>query len=167
MTGNRGATRSSMMPHPARCSRATLPKRPVNRQETEVIEVVRQVRKTARAVAIRAPTISYCESFAIANPLRFRNPGTVHVGWRYWSREQEEQKKEGCQRTSRRPHAARPGSSRSGTTGVGASWDVAAPTDHAEPPPARLHGGRGRSAPHPRGVGRRQPVAEQQPNTPG
>src|SRR6202048_4170325 len=86
MTGNRGATRNSMMPHPARCSRATLPKRPVSRQETEVIEVVRQLRKTARAVAIRTPTISYCESFAIANPLRFRNPrhGTYKIDESYW-----------------------------------------------------------------------------------
>src|SRR4029077_12195872 len=128
MTGNRGATRSSMMPHPARCSRATLPKRPVNRQETEVIEVVRQLRKTARAVAIRAPTISYCESFAIANPLRFRNPGTVHVGWRYWSREQEEQAKEGCQRTSRRPRAARPGSRAPGLARDAGRFSVAGPT---------------------------------------
>src|SRR5713226_1469975 len=75
MTGKRGATRSSMMPQPTRWRRATLPKSPVNRQETEVIEVVRQLRKTARAVAIRAPSISYCESFAIANLSRFDRAG--------------------------------------------------------------------------------------------
>src|SRR6267143_4925107 len=74
MTGNFGATSSSIIPQPTKCSRATLPKRPVNRQETELIGVVRQLRKTARGVAIRAPSISYCESFAIANSLRFRDP---------------------------------------------------------------------------------------------
>jgi hypothetical protein len=57
-----------MMPQPRRWSRATLPKRPLSRQETDVIEVVRQLRTAANAVAIRAPSISYCESFAIANP---------------------------------------------------------------------------------------------------
>src|SRR5205814_5326818 len=36
-----------------------------------LVDVIRQLRKTARAVAIRAPSISYCESFAIANSLRF------------------------------------------------------------------------------------------------
>src|SRR5260370_34568852 len=61
-----------MRPEPRRGSRATLPNRPDNRQETDVIEVVRQLRTAANAVAIRTPSISYCESFAIANPLRFR-----------------------------------------------------------------------------------------------
>src|SRR5712691_702834 len=61
-----------MMPQPRRWSRATLPNRPDNRHETDVIEVVRQLRTAAKAVAIRTPSISYCESFAIANPLRFR-----------------------------------------------------------------------------------------------
>ena len=56
------------MPQPRRWSRATLPKRPDNRQETEVTDVARQLRTTANAVAIRALSISYCESFAIANP---------------------------------------------------------------------------------------------------
>src|ERR1700680_3435724 len=60
-----------MIPQPARWSRATPPIRPVSRTETELIEFVRQLRIVARAVAIRAPTISYCEPFAIANPLRF------------------------------------------------------------------------------------------------
>src|SRR2546428_13907110 len=76
MTGNLGATRSSIIPQPTTCSKATLPKRPVNRHETELVDVIRQLRKTARAVAIRAPSISYCESFAIANSLHFRDsPG--------------------------------------------------------------------------------------------
>src|SRR5713101_8783520 len=61
-----------MVPQPRRWSRATLPKRPLSRQETEVTEVDRQLRTTASAVAIRARSISYCEPFAIANSLRFR-----------------------------------------------------------------------------------------------
>src|SRR3984893_16660796 len=82
MTGQRGATRTSIMPQPTRCRRATLPKRPLSRHETELIEVDRQLRNTARAVAIRPPTISYCESFAIAKALRFGRQshlGAAHV----------------------------------------------------------------------------------------
>src|SRR3989442_5528065 len=67
-----------MVPQPRRWSRATLPKRPLSRQETEVTEVARQLRTTASAVAIRARSISYCERFAIANSLRFRrNQGPI------------------------------------------------------------------------------------------
>src|SRR5439155_12962951 len=61
-----------MIPQPRRWSRATLPNRPLSLQETDVIEVVRQLRTAANAVAIRPPILSYCESFAIANSLRFR-----------------------------------------------------------------------------------------------
>src|SRR5439155_16223446 len=60
-----------MMPQPRRWSRATLPNSPLSLQETDVIEVVRQLRTAANAVAIRTPILSYCESFAIANSLRF------------------------------------------------------------------------------------------------
>src|SRR5438128_7754874 len=62
-----------MIPQPRRWSRATLPNRPLSLQETDVIEVVRQLRTAANAVAIRTPILSYCESFAIANSLRFGN----------------------------------------------------------------------------------------------
>src|SRR6266480_7219666 len=62
-----------MMPQPRRWSRATLPNRPLSLQETDVIEVVRQLRTAANAIAIRTPILSYCESFAIANSLRFGN----------------------------------------------------------------------------------------------
>src|SRR5256886_7605201 len=72
MTGYLGATSSSITPQPMTCSTATLPKRPLNRHETELVDVIRQLRKAARAVAIRTPILSYCESFAIANSLRFR-----------------------------------------------------------------------------------------------
>src|SRR5256885_6370254 len=76
MTGFRGATRRSIIPQPTRCKSATLPKRPVNRHETELIEVDRQLRRTARAVAIRARSISYCEPFAIAKSSRVRSINT-------------------------------------------------------------------------------------------
>jgi hypothetical protein len=59
------------MPQPRTWSRATLPKRPLSRQDTDVTEFVRQLRTAANAVAIRAPSISYCEPFAIANRSRF------------------------------------------------------------------------------------------------
>src|SRR5207302_8509193 len=73
MTGYLGATSSSIMPQPITCRRATLPKRPLNRHETELMDVIRQLRTAANAVAIRTPILSYCESFAIANSLRFGN----------------------------------------------------------------------------------------------
>src|SRR2546423_6614016 len=67
-----------MMPQPRRWSSATLPKRPLSLQETDVIEVVRQLRTAANAVAIRAPILSYCESFAIASALRLGNVQPRH-----------------------------------------------------------------------------------------
>src|SRR5256885_207181 len=60
-----------MMPQPRRWSKATLPNKPLSRQETDVIEVARQLRTAASAVAIRARSISYCEPFAIAKSSRF------------------------------------------------------------------------------------------------
>src|SRR5207237_7442039 len=78
MTGYLGATSSSIMPQPIACRRATLPKRPLNRHETELMDVIRQLRTAANAVAIRTPILSYCESFAIANALRLGNVQPRH-----------------------------------------------------------------------------------------
>src|SRR5256885_17073111 len=78
MTGYLGATSSSIIPQPMTCSKATLPKRPLNRHETELMDVIRQLRTAANAVAIRTPILSYCESFAIANALRLGNVQPRH-----------------------------------------------------------------------------------------
>src|SRR2546430_12291940 len=78
MTGYLGATSSSITPQPMTCSTATLPKRPLNRHETELMDVIRQLRTAANAVAIRTPILSYCESFAIANALRLGNVQPRH-----------------------------------------------------------------------------------------